>query len=160
MTAVVLHDPVIDGGSPGELEYWIYTLNLGDIYEAIEAPGIFGITTGLSGDEVHERFLDWMLGEGSLTQEDYDEIKGGNSEAGYYVNLRGPFQFGEGPALAPTARPGPAAPKGLLERVNRDRKRRGQKALAPGEWSTPDLEEFAGQVRNPAQQDLKRRLLR
>lgn len=51
-------------------------------------------------------------------------------------------------------------PPGLLEKVNRDRARRGQAPLAPGEWSTPDLEEFARHLRNPALQGLKRRLMR
>lgn len=52
-----------------------------------------------------------------------------------------------------------AAP-GLLEKVNRDRARRGQRALEPGEWSHRDLEEFSRHVRNPGTEALKRRLMR
>ena len=68
---------------------------------------------------------------------------------------------GEEPsAVLPPEEPGSAHPAGLLERVNRDRAGRGQRELAPGEWSTSDREEFARHVRNPAHQDLKRRLMR
>lgn len=63
-------------------------------------------------------------------------------------------------AVLPPERAGVVHPPGLLERVNRDRVQRGQRELAPGEWTTRDLEEFAGHVRNPALDDLKRRLMR
>ncbi len=58
------------------------------------------------------------------------------------------------------ALPASAHPPGLLEKVNRDRARRRQRALAPGEWSTADLEEFARYLPNPAIQEIKERLLR
>ena len=51
-------------------------------------------------------------------------------------------------------------PPGLLDKVNRDRARRGARPLAEGEWTTADLEEFAAHVRNPAMEQLKRRLMR
>lgn len=63
-------------------------------------------------------------------------------------------------ASAASATTTAAHPPGLLEKVNRDRVRRQQRALAPGEWSTADLEEFARHLRNPDLNGLKRRLMR
>ena len=51
-----------------------------------------------------------------------------------------------------------AHPPGLLEKVNRDRARRRQRPLAPGEWTTADLSEFARHLRrNPVDWDEVRR---
>ena len=69
------------------------------------------------------------------------------------------WRRGEYEEVLLAAAPTPVHPPGLLEKVNRDRARRGALPLAPGEWSTADLEEFAQHLRrNP--RALKRRLLR